>query len=149
VGYRRKADSVCGYYDWSDYRAMLRYLRRWPSKETKVANALRADPAVLGWLGRLPAFPAESIAWLRMVNPDDQARFAGALEAEPDSVVVWTPDDDGPNPRFNIDRLESTIRRLYEPDARFGIIEVWRRKGAPASSGSIARRSPARPGIGG
>lgn len=148
-GYRRKADSVCGYYDWSDYRAMLEYLRRWPAKDTKVANVLPADPAVLGWLGRLPVFPAESIAWLHVVNPDEQDRFAAALEAEPDSVVVWTPGDAGPDPTFKIDRLQSAIRRLYEPDARFGIIEVWRRKASRASGTSLATQPATRPGIGG
>lgn len=148
-GYRRKADSVCGYYDWADYRAMLEYLRRWPSKDTKVANVLPADPAVVGWLGRLPALPAESIAWLHVVNPGEQDRFAEALEAAPDSVVVWTPTDAGPDPSFEIDRLRSAIRRLYEPDARFGIIEVWRRKASATPGASLATRPAARPGIGG
>ena len=76
-------------------------------------------------------------------------RFAEALEGEPDSVVVWTPGDAGPDPSFKIDRLESAIRRFYEPDARFGIIEVWRRKAAPTAGPTLATRRTALPRIGG
>ena len=54
-----------------------------------------------------------------------------------------------PEPRINIDLLESTIRRLYEPDARFGIIEVWRRKESPAHGTSLATQSAVRPNTGG
>ncbi len=60
--------------------------------------------------------------------------------AQPDSVVVWSPGEPGPDPSFKIDRIESAIRRWYEPDARFGAIEIWRRKKAPARGPELATR---------
>ena len=36
---------------------MLQYLRRLPSKETRIANAMRADPAIVGYLDRLLRLP--------------------------------------------------------------------------------------------
>jgi hypothetical protein len=145
-GYRRRPGHV---YPWADYRAMLQYLRDFPSKGARIANVLKEYPAVVGLMDRLPAFPAESITWLGMVNPSDQACFAKALEDQPDSLVVWSPGEAGPDPSFKIDLIESTIRRLYEHDARFGAIEVWRRKGSPAHGPSLATQPSARPGVGG
>jgi hypothetical protein len=148
-GYRRGPVNVAAYYPWDDYRRMLDYLQPVASRQTKIANVLKGDPALVGLLGGFSAFPAENISWLRMVNRDDESRFARALEREPDSVVVWSPGEAGPDPSFRIDRIESTIRRLYEPDARFGVIEVWRRKPSPAHGTSLATQSQPRPGTGG
>jgi hypothetical protein len=148
-GYRRGMVSAVGYYNWADYRAMLNYLRNSLPEDTRIANALKGDPAIVGLLGRFSAFPAENISWLHMVNRGDEARFAKALEGEPDSVVVWSPGEPGPDPSFKIDLIESAIRRLYEPDVRFGAIEVWRRKGAGSHAGIAATRRAAAPGVGG
>jgi hypothetical protein len=148
-GYRRGLLNVAAYYPWADYRAMLNYLQPAASKHTKIANALKGDPAVVGLLGGFSAFPAENISWLRMVNRNDEGRFAQALEHEPDSVVVWSPGEAGPDPTFTIAQIESTIRRHYEPDARFGVIEVWRRKGTPALGTAVATQPARRSGVGG
>lgn len=148
-GYRRGPVNVAGYYKWDDYRAALDYLQPIASRRTKIGNALKGDPAIVGPLGGFSAFPAEGISWLRMVTQDDEPRFAKALEDEPDSVVVWSPGEPGPDPSFRIDRIESTIRRLYEPDARFGAIEVWRRKASDSPGTSLATQPAARAGIGG
>lgn len=148
-GYRRGPVNVAAYYKWDDYRATLDYLQPVASRRTKIANALKGDPAIVGPLGGFSAFPAEGISWLRMVTRDDEERFAKSLEAEPDSVVVWSPGEPGPDPTFRIDRIESTIRRLYEPDARFGVIEVWRRKASSGPGTSLATQSASRPGVGG
>jgi hypothetical protein len=43
-------------------------------------------------------------------------------------VVVWAPGEIGFDPGFSIDRIEAVVRRLYQPEARFGAIEVWRRR---------------------
>jgi hypothetical protein len=134
-GYRHGPVPTAAYYAWDDYRATLDYLRRHPSRDARIANALKGNPAIVGSLGRLSAFPAENISWLWMANRGDEDRFATALEGTPDSLVVWSPGEPGPDPTFRIDRIESAIRRLYEPDARFGTIEVWRRKPAVAVAG--------------
>jgi hypothetical protein len=134
-------------YDWDDYRRVLDYLRRETSPTTRVANVLRSMPALAGPSGRLPALPAESIAWLRVVRPADEPLFAEALERAPEvTVVVWDPGATGGPPAIPLPRLESTIRRLYEPSARFGVIEVWRAKARPADPpqrpGPRPRRGP-------
>ena len=118
-------------YDWGNYRDTLDYLREKLPPTTRVANALKGLPAVTGPAGRLPAFPAESVAWLRMVAPEDEERFAKTLEATADSVVVWVPSEVQSDTDFPLPILTEVIERLYEPDARFGPIEVWRRKERP------------------
>lgn len=126
-GYRRGRVATSAFYPWADYAATLSYLRDETNPTTRVANLLKGDPAIAGAIGRLSALPAESVAWLRLVRPEDQAEFAQHLEAETDSVVVWAPGEAGPDPSFRLDALEAVVRRHYQPAARFGTIEVWRR----------------------
>ena len=132
-GYRRGSVPTTAYYPWADYRATLDHLRATTSPRTRVANVLKGDPAIVGMIDRPSAFPAESIAWLRMVDPGDEPRFAAALEVEPDSVVVWVPGEVGPAKEFTLEVLTPVVRRLYEPSKRFGVIEVWTRKAAAGS----------------
>jgi hypothetical protein len=148
-GYRHGPVPTSAYYDWADYRATLDYLRRHPWQHAKIANVLKGSPAVVGPLGRISAFPAENISWVWMANRGDEERFARALENEPDSLVVWSPGEAGPDPTFKIDRIESAIRRLYEPDARFGAIEVWRRKRASGVNATVAAQPAAASKVGG
>jgi len=126
-GYRHGSVVSSAFYPWADYRAALIYLRNQTRPSTKVANALKGDPAIVSEVDRPSAFPAESIAWLRMVNRQDEPAFVESLEKATDSVVVWSPGEDGPDPLFQIPRIEATIRRLYQFEARFGAIEIWRR----------------------
>lgn len=126
-------------YHWSDYRATLAYLRRATTPETRVANLLRNPPfpALNGPTGRVSPLPGESgVIWLWRTDPDDEPAFVEALERTPDSVVVWAPDEPiGPdNPA--LPRLIPAVRKLYRPEARFGVIEIWRRKGI------LPRRAP-------
>jgi len=131
-GYRGGTVPTAAYYPWSDYRALLMYLRDKTTPDTKVANVLRWDPAVLAAVDRPSAFPAEAITWLRMVNPDDEHRFAESLrDSGANSVVVWIPGEVGPHPPLPLDEIQGIIREQYQPETRFGNIEVWRRKGAP------------------
>ena len=124
-------------YPWRDYRALLTYLRDETSPRTRIANVLRDCPALTGPAARLPVFPAESIAWLA-VKPDDEADFLAALEdAGEDTIVVWVPSEEDLDPDLRladaVRHLAPAVRRHYEPMARFGEIEVWRRKAAKPS----------------
>ena len=127
-GYRRSSVPSSAYYPWADYRATLLYLRARTGPTTRVANALKGDPAIVSAVDRPSAFPAESITWLRMVAPGDEPAFVESLEAAGDSVVVWSPGEVGADPLFRVDRIEEATRRLYRFEARFGSIEVWRRR---------------------
>ena len=111
-------------YLWEDYRAALNHIRTATRAETRIANLLHGV-AITGPTGRLSAFPAESVTWLDVAPPDVEAQFIQALEGAADSVVVWAPTDEhlGQRPR-----LVSLVRRLYEPEARFGDVEIWRRR---------------------
>ena len=56
---------------WAEYQATLAYLRSELRPKMRVANAL-SGIALNGPAGRLPAFPAESVAWLFGAGPDDE-----------------------------------------------------------------------------
>ena len=127
-GYRAGAVSSSAMYPWQDYSAVLDYIRNSTRPETLVANALKGVPAITGSTARLSAFPAESLAWLWMVDRSQEAEFASALARDGDTVVVWIPGEVGPDPTFVIDKIEAAIKEYYQPEARFGAIEVWRRK---------------------
>jgi hypothetical protein len=120
-------------FPWEDYRQTLAYLRTQTRPESWVANLIHVVPALNGPAGRRTPLPAESLAWLA-VRPEDESAFARAIEQAPrDSVVVWTPEMGQFVDLYihypQVRRLEPVIRRFYEPAARFGDIEVWRRKG--------------------
>jgi hypothetical protein len=48
--------------------------------------------------------------------------------------VVWDPRQRDVSPAMKLERVISVIRRDYEPEARFGHVEVWRRKPLNESS---------------
>jgi hypothetical protein len=130
TGYAPNPEVVAAaHYEWRDYRDLLKYLRAHTNSDTRVANALKFVPAVTGPTARLPAFPAESVAWLRVVNAQDEETFARRLRESPNSVVVWSPaEKDLPLPISKLPLLTAEIERDYRFEARFGQIEVWRRK---------------------
>jgi hypothetical protein len=125
-GYRHGSVPTSAFYPWRDHRAVLDHLRRTTRPETPVANVLKGDPALAAMVDRPSAFPAESVAWLRMVRPDDEGRFSEALAGAEGAVVVWSPGEVGPDPSFTLNRLTAVIRRDFASAARFGAIEVWR-----------------------
>ncbi len=98
-----------------------------------------------GPAGRLPAFPAESVTWLFVVQPKDEDRFANAPAQAHDSIVVWSPleTEQMYSVPARFPRLASVIRELYEPATSFGAIEVWRRRAAGA--GEVLARRPGSP----
>lgn len=121
-------DGYTGHYESRDYRALLEHLRRTTGPEISLANALSYPLALTGPLARPSAFPAESLAWLMYVRPDDEGAFVDKLEATPDSVVIWIPSEFEESLPAQFRRLASSIRRLYEPASQVGPFEVWRRK---------------------
>jgi len=138
-GYRPGTVPTSGFYPWEDYRDLITYLRNHTSPETRVANVLKGDPAVTSPATRASVFPTESLAWLRMVRPEQESDFADRLAKTPESVVVWVPGEVGPDPKFTLEQITPVIRDLYEPEAQFGKIEVWRRRAHPETS-SLSRR---------
>ena len=121
---------VPAHYTWRDYRDLLRYLRRETTPETPVANALRWFTAINGPIGRPSPFHGESgMVWAWVVDDHAEATYARALAAltGADSVVVWAPEE--PNPvEMNVENLTREIRLSYQFEARFGPIEIWRRR---------------------
>lgn len=146
-GYGKDFVFVAGYYPWADHAALIDYLKRSTAPETRVANVLNGQLPVVSMSVRPSALPAESVTWLSMVYPGDEPRFAEALSCATDSVVVWSPDLPGPVPGVRFDLINDVIRRDYRPEARFGDIEVWRRKrrghGRPSASRNAGVRPPA------
>jgi hypothetical protein len=129
-------------YEWEDYRALLDYIRHHTGPQTRVANMLRHVPAIASSTGRLSAFPAESVAWLRMVVEADEPKFLEALKAAPDAVVVWAPVEKHMKAfGTHLSLLTPYVEQNYECEARFGILEVWRRKpgDAPAPEDEPAK----------
>jgi hypothetical protein len=116
-------------YRWEDYRQLLGYLRDSPRPGARVANLLYGSPALLGSTGRLPVFPYDAgIVWLQFIDAADRPRFIHWLERASDSVVVWIPDEEPLRPSWDLSALRAMVPLLYEPDVRFGSLEVWRRK---------------------
>jgi hypothetical protein len=124
-GYKHPHPAFIPVYPWADYRALLDYLRTSTPPQTRVANILKGV-AVTAPIDRLPALPAESATWLMIVHGTDLPRFIEALERTPDSVVVW---DQTYHAEWKVpEPLAAAVRRLYEPKAKFGDLEVWSRK---------------------
>ena len=127
-GYRHGPVPMSAYYSWNEYRAVLIYLRDHTKPTTKIASALKGDPAIVSEVARSSAFPAESITWLKMVDRRDEPAFVESIGRATDSVVLWTPGAFRENSPFQVPQIEAAIRRLYEFETRFGLIEVWRRR---------------------
>jgi hypothetical protein len=116
---------------WEAYCAVLDYLRQATSPQTFVANVLNRYPyeSLNGPVGRLSPFRVESgICWLSWVRIDLDPEFARDLLNATDAVVVWEPRQDDVDPAMRLERVVAVIRGNFEPEARFGKVEVWRRK---------------------
>jgi len=127
-------------HSWDDYNKLLKYVRESTGPETVVANLFRRLPLspVNGPTGRPSPFRAESgICWMWLVRMDLDEEFARQLGAAgPDSVVVWEPGVKDVDPRLLLPKLIEAVRRDYAPEARFGTLEVWRRK--PPATGAVS-----------
>ncbi|MBX6312941.1 MAG: hypothetical protein IRY99_08515 [Isosphaeraceae bacterium] len=143
------------HYHWEDYRRLLDYLRHETPPRTRVANFLKIlpYPTLNGPSGRLTPFPAAGgNIHLWLVDPGLEGRYAEALERTPDTIVVWDPHEDFIDGFMKCKRVTQAVRRSYQPEIRFGNIEVWRRKPEPEAPGDAVpccTTPPARPNPGG
>jgi hypothetical protein len=116
---------------WNAYRELLIYLRRHTGPRTLIANVINQYPydTLNGPTGRLSPFLAESgICWLIQVDIDLDPEFADSLLRATDSVVVWVPIQNRVDRHVKIKRIIAVIHQYYEPEARFGLFEVWNRR---------------------
>ena len=117
-------------YNWESYNDLLTYLRRTTTPKTLVANAFRKTPypALNGPLGRLSPYPGPgNMAWFRWVGTGLEPDYCRALASAEYAVVVWTPGEKTDFPWMQLPRLVETIREHFRPEAKFGVMEVWRR----------------------
>jgi hypothetical protein len=123
-------------YPWDDYRNLLDYVRTRTAPDTLVANALVGIPAITGPVARFTAFPTAHLAFPE-IAPELEVHYIIALEKPANLIVIWAPSEREFTNQFNfrMDRLAEVIERLYEPEARFGAIEVWKRKAIGPSGG--------------
>jgi hypothetical protein len=119
-------------YAWDDYRRALDHVRRNTTPETSVANLLRnvPFPAFNGPAGRVTPLPGESgVIWLWSVEPEMEPAYADALANGPaGTVALWDPSRKTFDPRLELPSVAKVLRRQYRPEARFGAIEVWRKR---------------------
>ena len=116
--------------NWESYNELLDHLRRTTTPKTLIANVFRKScyPAVNGPLGRLGPFPGPgNMAWFRWVGTDLEPEYSRALAKAEDCVVVWTPGEKTDFPWMQLPGLVQTIREHFRPEAKFGVMEVWRR----------------------
>jgi hypothetical protein len=133
--YNRNRNPAIGHYDWKEYRALLDYLDRSTTPNTRVANLLYHTPAVLGIIRRPSVFPTPALNWPRS-DPSFVPLYVKRLEEATDSVVIVSREDETlDNPHF-YDFFWPTIEKHYQFEVRFGELEVWRRK--PSSANSAA-----------
>jgi hypothetical protein len=119
-------------YSWDSYCHLLKYIRENTAPTTIVANALKnlPFPSANGAVGRRSPFRVESgIPWMWVVAEDLDQAFASELEQLGcDSIVLFSPDETEGHASLPLGRLTAVILDRYAPEARFGNIEVWRRK---------------------
>ena len=116
-------------YPWADHRALMEHLRRHTTPDTQIANLLiNHSSAVASEIPRLPSLPVDSNCLSMYRIPSLVERNRAALENSPSScVVVWDPASlSARSAEFS--PLIEAVRRLFQPEARFGAFEVWRRK---------------------
>jgi hypothetical protein len=118
------------HYYWADYQDLLVYLEQTTPPRTRVANLLYYTPAILGKVPRSSVFPTPALNFVRS-DPSFLPLYLKRLEEATDSIVVWSPEESRLNRELSNSfgtSFETVIEKYYEPQARFGSIEVWRRK---------------------
>ncbi|MDX2037453.1 MAG: hypothetical protein SFX72_12445 [Isosphaeraceae bacterium] len=118
-------------YRWNEIGWVIDYLRARTSPETRVGNFMRRFPfpAIHGEIGRLQLFPSPGgILWLREAARDQEDVFIEAMLEHRDAVIVWSPDFPRGKRDLRLEAMEAVIRREFEPEARLGRLEIWRRR---------------------
>lgn len=133
-------------YSWPDYRAAVTYLRENTGKQTRVVNALKRlpFPPLNGPAGRITPWPCEAgMPYLWLLRGDTELRYAKALERLTDSVVVWVPGevmyDPKSHEKVETPLLDHIILEHYAAEAKFGLIEIWRRRPQGSIPPSMSR----------
>jgi hypothetical protein len=133
-------------YSWEDTRATILYLRERVPANIPVALLLMANrSATASVAARSLAVPIPDGSCLLMVNdPTYVPRVLAALESTDPCLVLWNPSHPvNQDPRFR--PLWKLLRSRFEPEARFGNIEIWHRRSKLASQfvaavrGALAR----------
>ena len=128
------------HYSWSNYQDLLVYLEQTIPPGTRVANLLYYTPAILGKVPRPSVFPTPALNFVRS-DPSFLPLYLKRLEEATDSIVVWSPEESRLN-REIYTSFQTIIEKYYEPQSRFGSIEVWRRKRpGPVEDRTTARLS--------
>jgi hypothetical protein len=113
-------------FDWSDARAVILYLREQVPPDVPIAMLMMENCAATGAAaGRTSAVPvAEGHGLYLWDYPSLIARVVAALETTESCLVVWNPT----HPIYQAPRfqpLREVIGDRFEPEARFGNIEIW------------------------
>ena len=125
-------------YPWTDHRALMEYLRHHTTSDTRVANLLvEHTSAVTSEIPRLTQLPVDSNCLGMYHIPSLVARDTTALEnSTSPCVVLWDPTSTMAR-SAEFAQLIANVRRLFEFEARFGSIEVWRRRPESDQPGPI------------
>ena len=128
-------------HPWDDVRGVILYLREHTTPGTPVANlALDCAAAINGVVPRLSPLPADNFSLVSFPEVALKADVA-ALKAPGDGIVIWNPTLDEPLFQKQAE-VWRTIREYYRPEAKFGLLEVWRRRPAgPPDAGALKGRS--------
>lgn len=119
-------------YFWQDYQAALKFIREESSSEVRVVNFIRKQPfpTFNGPTGRLTLWPCgEGIQWLRWVHPELELEFANSLKSQVPAIVIWNDREEMSQVTIKYPLIDHLIRSEYEPVARFGQIDIWKRRG--------------------
>ena len=109
-------------YAWRDYRAAILYLRSLDPSLTLENMIGDGDLAYNGVVPRLPALPADIFSIQAFSHTEPPC--AKALESLDKTLVLWSPR--APHEKHPL--IAEVVARLYEQQAKFGEIEVWRKK---------------------
>ena len=132
AGHLKDRNNIPKSYFWQDYQAALKFIREETSSEVRVVNFIRKQPfpTFNGPTGRLSLWPCgEGIQWLRWVHPELELEFANALKTQVPAIVIWNDREEMSQVTIKYPLIDQLIRSEYEPVARFGQIDIWKRRG--------------------
>jgi len=132
AGHLKDRNNIPRSYFWQDYQSALEFIGEETSSDVRIVNFIRKQPfpTFNGPTGRLTLWPCgEGIQWLRWVHPELELEFANALKSQVPSIVIWNDREEMSKVAIKYPLIDQLIRREYEPVARFGQIDIWKRRG--------------------